>query len=467
MNCPRCNTPVNMQMNRCQRCGQNLQTYKKAVRISASLYNEGLDKARVRDLSGAVETLEKSLVYYKGNTNARNLLGLVYYELGETVKALTQWILSKNISPEGNEADYYIDSIQSNPQALDNAGLTIKKYNSALAAAKQGNEDLAIIQLKKVVSLTPNFVRGQQLIALLYMMIGENDKAKKHLKKAARVDVNNTTTLKYIEELGGFGDSDDTSSDKKNQTPERKIFKGDSSVEVKEVGSYKPERTRAFPFINVIIGVIIGLFVGLVLVMPTISSKSNQEKANEISEYGTKLAERDSQIASMQHEKETLDAQVQSLTNQLNEALNDDSLSAAQVYEKIIEAYKMYTEGDKAQALATVMGLDMSEVTNETAKDIVNTISSEDTRKASADAFEKGRKAYNSGKYDDAKKYLQEAVDLNKDNVDAIYFFGRLYHKQGNKEKATEYYRKVVKDYPDSERVSEARSRLNELGVSE
>ena len=299
------------------------------------------------------------------------------------------------------------------------------------------------------------------------MMIGENDKAKKHLKKAARVDVNNTTTLKYIEELGGFGDSDDTSSDKKNQTPERKIFKGDSSVEVKEVGSYKPERTRAFPFINDIIGVIIGLFVGLVLVMPTISSKSNQEKANEISEYGTKLAERDSQIASMQHEKETLDAQVQSLTNQLNEALNDDSLSVAQVYEKIIEAYKMYTEGDKAQALATVMGLDMSEVTNETAKNIVNTISSEDTKKASADAFEKVRKAYNSGKYDDAKKYLQEAVDLNKDNVDAIYFFGRLYHKQGNKEKATEYYRKVVKDYPDSERVSEARSRLNELGVSE
>ena len=59
----------------------------------------------------------------------------------------------------------------------------------------------------------------------------------------------------------------------------------------------------------------------------------------------------------MQHEKETLDAQVQSLTNQLNEALNDDSLSVAQVYEKIIEAYKMYTEGDKAQALATVMGL--------------------------------------------------------------------------------------------------------------
>ena len=207
--------------------------------------------------------------------------------------------------------------------------------------------------------------------------------------------------------------------------------------------------------------------MGLVLVMPTISSKSNQEKANEISEYGTKLAERDSQIASMQHEKETLNAQVQSLTNQLNEALNDDSLSVAQVYEKIIEAYKMYTEGDKAQALATVMGLDMSEVTNETAKNIVNTISSEDTKKASADAFEKGRKAYNSGKYDDAKKYLQEAVDLNKDNVDAIYFFGRLYHKQGDKEKATEYYRKVVKDYPDSERVSEARSRLNELGVSE
>ena len=45
----------------------------------------------------------------------------------------------------------------------------IKKYNIALDCAKQGNHDLAIIQLKKVVSLNPHFIRALQLLALIYM----------------------------------------------------------------------------------------------------------------------------------------------------------------------------------------------------------------------------------------------------------------------------------------------------------
>ena len=186
MNCPRCNASVNMQMNRCSQCGQSIQVYKKAIRISNSLYNEGLEKARVRDLSGAADVLNRSLTYYKKNIHARNLLGLVYYEMGEVVSALTQWILSKNLCSENNEADTYIEEVQSDTRILDNASLTIKKYNAALQSAKQGNEDLAIIQLKKVVSTMPNFVRGQQLLALMYIIIGEEDKAMSHLLKARR-----------------------------------------------------------------------------------------------------------------------------------------------------------------------------------------------------------------------------------------------------------------------------------------
>ena len=48
---------------------------------------------------------------------------------------------------------------------------TIKKYNSALYSAQHGDGDMAIIQLKKVVSLNPKFVRAHQLLALLYMML--------------------------------------------------------------------------------------------------------------------------------------------------------------------------------------------------------------------------------------------------------------------------------------------------------
>ncbi len=52
---------------------------------------------KVRDLSGAVESLNRSIKYDKRNIDARNLLGLVYFELGETVMALRQWVVSQNI----------------------------------------------------------------------------------------------------------------------------------------------------------------------------------------------------------------------------------------------------------------------------------------------------------------------------------------------------------------------------------
>ena len=81
----------------CQVCGRDVTLYRKIVRASNTYYNVGLEKARVRDLSGAAVYLKKSLDLYKKNTNARNLLGLVYFEMGETVDALAEWVISKNL----------------------------------------------------------------------------------------------------------------------------------------------------------------------------------------------------------------------------------------------------------------------------------------------------------------------------------------------------------------------------------
>ena len=470
MNCPKCNSAINMQMSRCSRCGHPILVYKKTIRISNSLYNAGLEKARIRDLSGAKYYLCESLKYNKSNTNARNLLGLVYYEMGETVEGLTQWILSKNMQKDDNEADHYIKIIQSDPQALDLNNQTIKKYNSALLTAKQGSFDIAIVQLKKVVANKPNFVSARQLLALLYIKTGDNRSAMEQLRAARRIDINNTITIKYIKELC---ETDDTVSEDEPVThttaatiDNRRIFKGDTNVEVKPVGTYKKERPRAFPLINVLIGVVIGLFVGVILISPTLSGRFSKEEAVEVNDYGTKLAEKDSTIQSLENDKKELEEQVEQLKAELEDAKSDKTIPIAEVYAKILEAYKKYTDGEIAAAIAILVDLDTSGVENKTALEIVKTIQSQDVKVASAEAFEKGRVAYNSGRYEEAAVYLQEALDLNPDNYDAMYFYGRLYHRQGDKEKAVFYYRKILEEYPDSPRAREARSRLWELGVN-
>ena len=61
---------------------------KKIVYQSNYWYNDGLRKAQIRDMSGAVKSLKISLQFNRENIAARNLLGLVYYGIGEVAEAL-------------------------------------------------------------------------------------------------------------------------------------------------------------------------------------------------------------------------------------------------------------------------------------------------------------------------------------------------------------------------------------------
>ena len=100
-------------------------TKKKLESLSNRYYNEGLEKATVRDMTGAVEALHQSLKLNKYNIDARNLLGLVYYETGEAVPALSEWVISKNLRPKKNIADDYLGMVQNDPASIENISSSI------------------------------------------------------------------------------------------------------------------------------------------------------------------------------------------------------------------------------------------------------------------------------------------------------------------------------------------------------
>ena len=82
----------------------------------------------------------------------------MYYEMGEIVNALREWVISKNFKPDKNLADEYIRDVQSNPNRLEALNQSIRKYNVELGYANSGKEDLAIIQLKKVININEKYV---------------------------------------------------------------------------------------------------------------------------------------------------------------------------------------------------------------------------------------------------------------------------------------------------------------------
>ena len=174
---------------------------KKIMYQSNSWYNDGLRKAQVRDMSGAIVSLQQSLQYNRENIAARNLLGLVYYGIGEVSEALVEWIISKNLCPRDNIADYYIKKVQNSANELESLNQAIKKFNQCLVYCQQNGEDLAIIQLKQVIASHPTFLKAYQLLALIYIQMNQNTKARQILIEAKKLDTTNELTLTYLQEV--------------------------------------------------------------------------------------------------------------------------------------------------------------------------------------------------------------------------------------------------------------------------
>ena len=99
------------------------------------------------------------------------------------VSALSEWVISKNLNVPDNVADVYIAKLQSNKNKLDTINQTIRKYNQALLYCRQDNEDMAMIQLKKVLAQNPKFIKAYHLLALLYLKRQDYEKARKLLKR--------------------------------------------------------------------------------------------------------------------------------------------------------------------------------------------------------------------------------------------------------------------------------------------
>lgn len=483
MNCPRCNATVPFGKRNCSNCGQDMKDYWKVVSLSNIYYNKALGQAKIRDLTGAIYSLKQSLQFNKLNTDARNLLGLIYFEVGEIVSALSEWVISKHYQDSNNDADYYIHEVQSNPNKLEMHSQTIRKYNAALYSAQHGDEDMAIIQLKKVVNTNPKFIRANQLLALLYMMSDKKDgrtKALKLLNNIIKVDVTNTTTLRYLQELSDVhakADYFSARSEEKKENSRKNLPHMDETDQYKTITPYKEERPSIMPFVNIIIGIIIGLAVMYCLIMPHIKSNEADSANKDFKKYSADQAASDSSSIALKNQNETLQARIEELEKELEEFQGDSASGATilEVYDKLFKAANAFLlEEDTEKAAKNLIDINIESLESSAAKKIYNQIASTSFADASEKFYVRGRDAYNGQNeyagavdYDKAKKFLEESLKYNPDNTDAMYFLGRTYQQKSKPKKAKEYYEKIINEYPDSPRVAEASSRLRELGISE
>ena len=343
----------------CTGCGVKVRVYKQVIRLSNSYYNMGIAKAKNRDLTGACELLNRSLKLYKRNTDARNALGLVYFEMGEAVQALTQWVISKNLQPDDNAADRYMAKLQSNPQRLNTINQSLKKYNVALTYAQNGDDDIAVIQLKKILNSNPNLIKGHLLLALIYMKKGSYERAKKPINKVLRIDTNNPLAKKYLAEL------------KKTENEPVKIVKNSASqggirdYEMEQINReikngydiVVPEKTEKFTYsnshiftvINILVGALIGIAATYFLFMPAKVKSINAKHNKEIIQVDTRIESLNSDVSALQAQVDSLTAERDSLSGQLTNAGTESSQVIAD-FDNLLAAMNTYNAKDYVTA---------------------------------------------------------------------------------------------------------------------
>ncbi len=444
MICYKCGQDVG-DAKRCPNCGADLTVFWKVRRISNSYYNLGLQQAEVRNLSGAVESLKNSLKFNKYNIDARNLLGLVYHEMGETVDALSEWVISQSYQPKDNLANRYLDEIQKNRGQLDTINQTIKKYNQALHYCQQDSRDLAIIQLKKVLSMNPKLIKGHQLLALLYLQDGKLELAKKSLRNAGKIDANNTTTLRYLKEVN---------TQLKEKSPSKKpkdddLISYQSGNETIIMPKRFKESSLGSTLAYIVTGLVVGAAVTAFLIVPSVKNQAKEDAKQQILEASDTISSNGQTI-------KDLEQQVSDLQDQLEEEANNNEKVADQIktYERLLNAYVSYTADDVIAAGQALDKVNTSYLSKK-AKSIYKDLNDEVRAQYLDKLYQEGYGYYQRGKYEDAITDLQKIVDEEEDFQDgsAAYYLAQSYRKNGDLDSAKPYYQYVIDKHPGTERA--------------
>ncbi len=454
MRCVYCNTILS-DSDYCPGCGADISIQKRIGRISNLLYNQGLEKAMVRDMDGAMTCLKRSLKFNKENTDARNLLGLCYYETGEAISALCEWVISKNLQKEDNLADYYIDDLENNKNRLETINQALVKYNQSVTYCRENNEDMAAIQLRKVISHNPKHVRAQQLLALLYMKRGDYERARRLLKRAASIDATNTTTLRYLQEIEdvtgkstalGRRHKKDEPEETEEETVSGTLRYQSGTETIIQPTTFRDSSTVA-TFINIILGILLGGAIVWFLVVP-----SNRQSINDSA--NKQVTEANSKLASVQVQANELQGEIDGYVERTEEAESerDLALDKAESYDDLMSAANQYILGNSTQAANEMIGLD-SDLFDGNAKSLYNSLSDGVAAGMFLQYYNEGTTAYVQNDYKSAAEALEKAIDLDPDreqadHYNAMLYLGMSYYYLGERTRSDKVFNDIINYYP-------------------
>jgi len=479
MTCPSCGN-THDDGNYCPQCNADAFLYLGAINISNRLYNKGLAKVKASDLSGAQECLAKSIAINKANTHARNLLGLVQYEVGLIGDAIKNWVMSCGFLKEDNPAMDYIELFQKNGRVLERLNDATVIYNLAIKDMQQKSDDMAIIKLKQAVDLNPKFVDALNLLALCYILQKDNDKALAIIDRVLSIDTTNIIALAYYSELNPNASASRLTGQKglftrrRNAPESATASSGDSVGAGTLTAPYKKvtileRRNVSFHLagvISLVLGVVIALAAVYVLIIPAMNRNHiNQLEAmrNQLTlaeqTYEYLSEEKETEIAAMEDQVEQYRAREVALANEMDLLTRNA---------QVLVSFEHYREGRMREAVDGLGGMETTGLSLDIAER-VHVIRATAYPMLADHYYREGRAAFDAEDFPKARvdferayRYVQHIDDVNL-YINVIYRMAWTYSLIEEYGLAIQYFEHLLEEFPDHALAALSRNRLNDI----
>ncbi len=427
----------------------------KIIILSDKMMLRALKKAKVGEISSAISDLNNSVSLNKNNYRAYNLLGLCYYQIGEISMAIKQWIISQNIESKDNDASRYLDMINKNSSRFNAFEDSAVKYNKALKLLNTDSDDIAIVNLKKAISLNKNFVNARLLLALTYFNLDKKSNAIRQLKEVLHIDSSNVLARKYLKEL--------------NETEELVVKEIISNT--KESFNLRPRPIRngvnmaLNRFVSVMIGVLIGGLVIYFAIVPAIKDAMNTEIDKEKAKVERLNDRVDTLKLSLDETNSNLkakEAELQSREDK-SEELNSKIIESRKLF-KVFENY-YFEEKDENKAADILISIN-EDLLDDEMKQVSERVKVELLPSLASKAYFAAYKDYTRNNFDEAIKKFEESYKYYQSGDIAektIYYMARAYYKKRENDDAKKYFEKLVNDYPNSSLVDDSQYFLRRL----
>ncbi len=428
---------------------------EKIIILSDKMMLRGLKKANVGEISAAISELNNSVSLNKSNYKAYNLLGLCYYQIGEIPMAIKQWIISQNIKSDDNDASRYLELIKKNNSKFNAYSDSAIKYNKALELLKKDSGDIAIVNLKKAISLNKNFVSARLLLALAYYNLDKKSSAIKELKEVLRIDSSNLLARKYLKDFNEKEDfivkeTSDNDSAAYNLKP-RPISNGVNMALNR--------------FISVMLGVLIGGLIIYFAIVPAVKDAKDAEiekkKAN-IERLSDRVSNLKTSLNDTQDKLNAKEAELLSREDK-SEELNAKIIESRKLF-KVFENY-YFEEKDEKKAADILVSIN-EDLLDDEMRQVSKKVKDELLPNLASKTYFAAYKDYTRNNFDEAIKQFEETYKYQQSGdvaEKAIYYMARSYFKKGEKDDAKKYFEKLVNDFPKSSLVDDSQYFLGRL----